>query len=71
MDARPGDTIVVESEKATQPHRTGVIEEVLAGEHPRYRVQWEDGHTSVLAPEAGAARIQVQRRKRGAEGRSG
>jgi hypothetical protein len=63
MVAKPGDTILIESEKANQPARTGTIEEVLR-EHPaRFRVRWEDGRTSILAPADGAARIQVKRAK--------
>jgi hypothetical protein len=40
-----------------QPSRAGVIEEVLQEDPPRVRVRWEDGHTSILAPSAGAARV--------------
>jgi hypothetical protein len=54
--------IVVESERAAQPGRAGVIEEILTQNPPRFRVRWEDGRTSILAPAAGVARI--ERRKR-------
>ena len=66
MRGRIGDRIVVESERAAQAGRAGVIEEVLQEEPPRYQVRWEDGRTSILAPEAGAARIEQknQRAKR-------
>jgi hypothetical protein len=57
MSARVGDRIVVESERASQPGRAGVIEEVLHEAPPRVRVRWEDGHTSILTPSAGVARI--------------
>ena len=57
MKAQVGDTIVVESEKAAQPSRTGVVDEVLQEDPPRLRVRWEDGHTSILTPSAGVARI--------------
>ena len=57
MRAHVGDTIVVESERAAQPGRAGVIEEVLQEEPVRVRVRWEDGHTSILTPSAGAARV--------------
>jgi Domain of unknown function (DUF1918) len=53
-----GDRIVVESERAAQPGRAGVIQEVLQEEPERYVVQWEDGRTSTFAPAAGAARIE-------------
>jgi len=53
-----GDRIVVESERAAQAGRAGVIEKVLEEEPPRYEVRWDDGHTSILSPSAGAARIE-------------
>lgn len=58
MKAQVGATIIVESERTTQPQRRGVIEEVLGEDPARYRVRWEDGHESVFAPAAGAARIE-------------
>jgi archaeosine-15-forming tRNA-guanine transglycosylase len=63
MTPKAGDKIVVESEKVAQPSRTGVIEEVLREDPPSVRVRWEDGHTSILTPSAGAARV-IQRRTR-------
>jgi hypothetical protein len=57
MRAHVGDRIVVESKKALQPSRSGVIEEVLQDEPTRVRVRWEDGHISILAPSAGVATI--------------
>ena len=57
MSVHVGDRIVVESERASQPSRAGVIEEVLQEDPPRVRVLWEDGHTSILTPSAGAARV--------------
>jgi hypothetical protein len=59
MKAEVGDRIVVEAEKVGQPTRTGVVEEVLASDPPRLRVRWEDGHTTVFAPAAGAATIET------------
>ena len=64
MDAAVKDRIVVESERATQSGRAGVIEEVLAQDPPRFRVRWDDGHTSIFAPSAGVARIERRRRER-------
>jgi hypothetical protein len=58
VKAHAGDRIVVESERVAQPPRRGVVEEVIAVEPPRLRVRWDDGHTSVVAPEAGVARIE-------------
>ena len=57
MRAHAGDRIVIESERAGQPGRTGVIEEILSEDPVRVRVRWDDGHTTVLAPSAGAASI--------------
>jgi hypothetical protein len=54
---RVGDTIVIEPKKALQPGRTGVIEEVIKEDPARLLVRWEDGHTSILSPAAGVARI--------------
>ena len=58
MEGRVGDTIICESERVAQPARTGVIEEVLQAQPPRYRVRWEDGHESIFVPTAGVARIE-------------
>jgi hypothetical protein len=57
MKAHAGDRIVVESERAAQPGRAGEIEEILSEDPVRVRVRWDDGHTSVLTPAAGAATI--------------
>ncbi len=64
MTAQVGDVIVVESERVAQPVRTGVIEEVLQEEPPRFRVNWDDGHTSILTPSAGAATIEKPKKAR-------
>ena len=64
MDARVEDRIVVESERAAQSSRAGVIEEVLAQDPPRFRVRWDDGRTSIFAPSAGVARIERRERQR-------
>jgi archaeosine-15-forming tRNA-guanine transglycosylase len=63
MMPKAGDKIVVESENVAQPSRTGVIEEVLREDPLSVRVRWEDGHTSILTPSAGAARV-IHRRTR-------
>ena len=57
MKAQVGDKIVVESERAAQPSRTGVVEEVLQVDPPRLRIRWEDGHTTILTPSAGVAKV--------------
>jgi hypothetical protein len=62
MPGKAGDVIVVESERVGQPPRRGVIEEVLREEHPRFRVRWDDGHTSIFTPSAGSARIEKRKK---------
>lgn len=62
MKVSVGDTIVVESERVATPVRTGVIEEVLEDQPPRYQVRWEDGHTSIFAPSGGSAHIERSKR---------
>lgn len=62
MKAKVGDRIVVESEKVGQSTRTGIVEEVLTPDPPRLRVRWQDGHSTVLAPSGGAARIEPGKR---------
>jgi hypothetical protein len=59
MKGKVGATIVVESERTTQPQRRGVIEEVLAEDPPRYRVRWEDGKETIFSPAAGVAVIET------------
>ncbi|HZU19712.1 MAG TPA: DUF1918 domain-containing protein [Gaiellaceae bacterium] len=63
MKAVVGDHIVIDSEKVGQTRRRGVVEEVLASDPPRLRVRWEDGHSSVFAPSAGAAKIEPTKAK--------
>jgi hypothetical protein len=56
--AKPGDRIVVESEKVGQPAREGEI--VAIHETPSgldFEVRWEDGHVSSFRPAAGSVRI--------------
>lgn len=55
MELKAGDRVVVESESAERPPRSGTVEEVLASEpSPRYRIRWDDGHESIYTPAAGA-----------------
>ena len=58
MKAHAGDRVVVESERVTQEPRRGVVEEVISEDPPRLRIRWDDGHESMLAPAAGAVRIE-------------
>jgi hypothetical protein len=70
MIGKVGDTIVIESERASSTGRRGVIESVVREQPPRYEVRWEDGHTSVLAPSAGCAQIEQQPRRAKAKTRT-
>jgi hypothetical protein len=58
MEAAVGDRIVVESERVGQAGRVGTVEEVLSPDPPRLRVRWDDGHSTVFSPMAGAAKIE-------------
>jgi hypothetical protein len=62
VKAHAGDRIVVETERVTQPPRRGVVEEVIAEEPARLRVRWDDGHTTVFSPAAGALRVEEQQK---------
>jgi hypothetical protein len=62
VKAHAGDRIVVESERAAQPPRRGVVEEIIQEEPPRLRVRWDDGHTTIFTPAAGVARIEAERK---------
>ena len=60
--ARKGDLIVVNPARVGGPLREGEIIEVLEGDlRVQYRVRWNDGHESLFAPGAGAARIEPAR----------
>ena len=47
MKAEVGDRIVVESEKAAQPSRSGIIEEILDRDPPRFRMRCRQGSDHV------------------------
>lgn len=69
--ARKGDLIVVNPQRVGGPGREGEIIEVIEGDlRVQYRVRWNDGHESLFAPGAGAARIEParDRKKTGSEG---
>jgi hypothetical protein len=60
--ARKGDHIVVNPRRAGGPAREGEIIQVIEGDlRVQYRVRWSDGHESLFAPGAGAARIEPAR----------
>lgn len=59
MDAKPGDRIIVESERVGKRDRVGEILEVLESPFGRnFRVRWEDGRISEFRPKLGSARIE-------------
>jgi hypothetical protein len=55
MTFEVGDRVVAESESTERPARTGTVREVLRGDpSPRYRIEWDDRHTTIYTPAAGA-----------------
>jgi hypothetical protein len=55
MTFQVGDRVVAESESTGRAARTGTVREVLRGDPaPRYRIEWDDGHTTSFTPAAGA-----------------
>ena len=69
--ARKGDLIVVNPQRVGGPAREGEIIEVIEGDlRVQFRVRWNDGHESLFAPGAGAARIEPARagKRTGSEG---
>jgi len=56
------DRVVAESESTDRPPRTGTVLEVVRGDpSPRYRIEWDDGHTTIYTPAAGALRAARKR----------
>jgi hypothetical protein len=64
MATQVGDRVFVESQRAAQPGRSGVIEEVLQETPPRWRVRWDDGRETIFTPAAGVARIEKAKKPR-------
>ncbi len=65
---------MVEPKGVTHTARGGVIEEVLQQEPARYRVRWDDGRESILAPASGSvhietAKVKATRKKTGTRSR--
>jgi len=65
MTFQAGDRVVAESESTERPARYGTVREVVR-EDPsaRYRIEWDDGRTSVYTPAAGALRLAAYTTKR-------
>jgi hypothetical protein len=55
MTFQVGDRVVAEAESTARRARAGTVREVLREDPvPRYRIEWDDGHSSVYTPAAGA-----------------
>jgi hypothetical protein len=55
MTFQAGERVVAESESTERPARYGTVREVVhEAPHARYRIEWDDGRTSVYTPAAGA-----------------
>ena len=55
MTFEVGDRVVAESESTVRRPRSGTVREVLREDPaPRYRIDWDDGRSSVLTPAAGS-----------------
>ena len=55
MTFEVGDRVVVESESTDRAQRMGTVREVLREDPaPRYRIDWDDGHSTIFTPAAGS-----------------
>jgi hypothetical protein len=54
MTFQVDDRVIAESESTERPPRAGTVREVLRQEPARYMIEWDDGHTSIYTPAAGA-----------------
>lgn len=70
MTFHAGDRVVAESESTERRARYGTVREVVREDpRARYRIDWDDGHTSVYTPAAGALQL-VRENARGADART-
>ncbi len=58
MGVEVADRVVVASKRSGEHARTGVSEQVVSSDPPRYRARWPGGHTSTFSLTGGAARIE-------------
>jgi hypothetical protein len=72
MALQVGDRVEEQARSTARPARAGLIREVLHDDpRPRYRIAWDDGHESVLTPEAGCLnRLPVRKAAARARARS-
>jgi hypothetical protein len=65
MDAKVGDTILVESNKVGVATREGEVVAVIGADYgKRYQVRWADGHETTVHPTPGTMRVLAGSRKR-------
>ena len=58
MTFQPGDRVVAESESTERRARYGTVRDVVHEDpRARYRIEWDDGRTSVYTPAAGALQL--------------
>jgi hypothetical protein len=57
MQVKAGDAIEILSNKVDTPPRRGTVLEVIDEEAAELRVQWDDGHESVIYPNTGMVRL--------------
>jgi len=61
MIIRVGDRVVAESESTERPPRAGTVRRVLReAPSPRYEIEWDDGHTTIYTPAAGALHAEAR-----------
>ena len=61
MIIRVGERVVAESESTERRPRAGTVRRVLReAPSPRYEIEWDDGHTTIYTPAAGALHAEVR-----------
>jgi hypothetical protein len=66
MTFHAGDRVVAQSESTERRARYGTVREVVHEDpRARYRIEWDDGHTSVYTPAAGALQLVRENAKGG------
>lgn len=64
MAFQVGDRVVAEAQSTARAPREGTVREILRGDpSPRYRIEWDDGHTTSLTPAAGVLHAARKRAK--------
>ena len=63
--AKTGDRIVMmgKTKNATSRDRSGVIEQVLNADPPRYLIRWDSGTSTVLSPSPGTIAVEARAAK--------